>query len=52
MDTQARSTILHSHHPTPNKTMRSYQVVLKCISQIQREEINQRLRRLEERQRI
>jgi hypothetical protein len=32
--------------------MRSYQVVLKCVDQSQREEINQRIRTLEERQHI
>ncbi|MHA1447211.1 MAG: hypothetical protein ACTSSN_11000 [Candidatus Heimdallarchaeaceae archaeon] len=30
--------------------MRSYQVVLKCADQVQREEINQRIRTLEEQQ--
>ncbi len=33
-----------------DKVMRSYQVVLKCVDQHQREEINQRIRHLEERQ--
>jgi hypothetical protein len=36
--------------PSLPKVMRSYQVVLKCTNQTQREEINQRIRRLEERQ--
>ena len=34
----------------PSTLMRSYQVVLKCADQPQREEINQRIRALEERQ--
>ncbi len=37
---------------TSKRVMRSYQVVLKCVDQSQREEINQRIRTLEERQHI
>ncbi|MHA1200396.1 MAG: zinc ribbon domain-containing protein [Candidatus Heimdallarchaeaceae archaeon] len=39
-------------HPPPSSTkvMRSYQVVLNCADQSQREEINRRIRILEERQ--
>ena len=39
-------------HPTPSlpKVMRSYQVVLKCANQTQREEINRRIISLEKRQ--
>ncbi len=39
-------------HPPPSltKVMRTYQVVLKCDDQSQREEINRRIRKLEERQ--
>ncbi len=50
MVTQTVSTL----HPLPTSTstgvMRSYQVVLKCADQAQREEINNRIRTLEERQ--
>ncbi len=45
------ATKLKAHSPPSSKgVMRSYQVVLKCTSQSQREEINQRIRNLEEQQ--
>jgi hypothetical protein len=50
MGTQATSTTQATPPPVLNKVMRSYQVVLKCDSQKQREEINQRIRKHEERQ--
>ena len=45
----AQITQVHPH-PSSGKVMRNYQVVLKCADQSQREEINQRIRTLEERQ--
>ena len=45
----AQQTQAHPH-PSSAKVMRNYQVVLKCADQSQREEINQRIRILEERQ--
>ncbi len=50
MGTQATSTSQISHPIVLDTVMRSYQVALKCDSPVQREEINQRIRRLEERQ--
>jgi hypothetical protein len=50
MGTQTTSKTQTSQFHILDKVMRSYQVVLKCDSPIQREEINQRIRRLEERQ--
>ncbi len=45
------TTSSQTYHPLIlDKVMRSYQVALKCDSQVQREEINKRIRRLEERQ--
>ena len=50
LDTQtAQQTQVHPHSSSA-KVMRNYQVVLKCVDQSQREEINQRIRALEERQ--
>jgi len=50
MVTQTTSKTTTSHPVILDKVMRSYQVVLKCDSQEQREEINQRIRTHEERQ--
>lgn len=50
MGTQATSTTKISSRLISDKVMRSYQVVLKCASQTQREEINNRIRRIEEKQ--
>jgi hypothetical protein len=50
MSTQATTSLQTSPSIISNKVMRSYQVVLKCVSQSQREEINQRIRSLEEKQ--
>ncbi|MCE7742259.1 MAG: transposase [Candidatus Heimdallarchaeota archaeon] len=50
MVTQTTSKTTTSHPAILDKVMRSYQVVLKCDSQKQREEINQRIRKHEERQ--
>ncbi|MCG3258865.1 MAG: hypothetical protein H7644_03910 [Candidatus Heimdallarchaeota archaeon] len=45
------ATKLHNLLPSTSKgVMRSYQVVLKCVDQSQREEINKRIRTLEEQQ--
>ncbi|MHA1202320.1 MAG: hypothetical protein ACTSQ4_07345 [Candidatus Heimdallarchaeaceae archaeon] len=50
MGTQTASTSQTSPPILLDKVMRSYQVALKCVSPSQREEINRRVRRLEERQ--
>ena len=50
MGTQAASTSKTSPPINLDKVMRSYQVALKCASPSQREEINRRIRNLEERQ--
>jgi len=50
MSTQATISSQSSQPLILEPVMRSYQVVLKCGSQAQREEINQRIRGLEERQ--
>lgn len=50
MSTQATISSQSSQSLILEPVMRSYQVVLKCGSQAQREEINQRIRGLEERQ--
>ncbi len=39
-------------HPHSKKVMRSYQVVLKCVDHHQREEINQRIKALEDHQHL
>jgi hypothetical protein len=48
--TQTASQIQTPHSPSVTQVMRSYQVVLKCGNQAQREEINRRIQTLEERQ--
>ena len=48
--TQATSKTQTIMSPSSKGVMRSYQVVLKCIDQSQREEINQRIKTLEEQQ--
>ena len=50
MSTQVVSRSQTSHSSIFDIVIESYQVALKCDSLIQREEINQRIRRLEERQ--
>ncbi|MCE7741542.1 MAG: hypothetical protein GOP50_03700 [Candidatus Heimdallarchaeota archaeon] len=50
MSSQTVSTSQTSHPLILDTVMRSYQVALKCDSSVQREEINQRIRTLEERQ--
>ena len=50
MGTQAVPTSQISQSPIVETVMRTYQVVLKCVSQNQREEINYRIRTLEEKQ--
>ena len=50
MVTQATKQSQAAVLPHVKKVMRSYQVALKCVDQHQREEINQRIRRLEEQQ--
>ena len=50
MSSQTITSSQISHPLNLDKVMRSYQVVLKCDSQVHREEINKRIRRLEERQ--
>ena len=49
MTTQS-ATKTQAHSPSLSNVMRSYQVVLKCVDQSQRKEINQRIRTHEERQ--
>ena len=50
MVTQIKSTTQTAHQPTSPTVMRSYHVVLQSADQLQREEINKRVRALEERQ--
>jgi len=50
LGTQATSKLQAIIPLSPKRVMRSYQVVLKCADQSQREEINQRIRALEEQQ--
>ncbi len=50
MVTQTTSKTQAHTSSLPDEVMRSYQVVLKCVDQHQREEINQRIKELEQRQ--
>jgi len=50
LDTQTAQQTQVYPYSSSAKVMRNYQVVLKCVDQSQREEINQRIRALEERQ--
>lgn len=52
MGTQATSTTQTSHPLILDKVMRSYRVGMKCDSQSQREEINNRIIQLEEKQHL
>ncbi len=48
--TQSVSTTQKTSYPTSQKVMRSYQIALKCANQSQREEINKRIKTLEDKQ--
>ena len=50
VSTQSVSTTQTTPSPISRKVMRSYQVVLKCANQSQREEINKRIKTLEDKQ--
>ena len=50
LGTQSAQSTQVRPHSSSAKVMRNYQVVLKCVDQSQREEINYRIRTLEERQ--